>query len=171
MGPWAQWPPPEAPPPPPPRGSQGLTPSCFPVPPFYFSPRGQIAVPLFELPLRYPVQSLFILFFSCALPESLPHTEACEPAPGGPVVSSFGLTCPLPPQRGMWGCAIDPTSSVIGKGCQEAGGLGRAFFLWRSGEGAVHPVPGTIAVSRASSIPLHTNTERGGAAGTQERRP
>ena len=78
----------------------GLTPSCFPVPPFYFSPRGQIAVPLFELPLRYPVQSLFILFFSCALPESLPHTEACEPAPGGPVVSSFGLTCPLPPQRG-----------------------------------------------------------------------
>lgn len=35
----------------------------------------------------------------------------------------------------------------------------------------MHPVPGTIAVSRASSIPLHTNIERGGAAGTQERRP
>lgn len=35
----------------------------------------------------------------------------------------------------------------------------------------MHPVPGTIAVSRASSIPLHTNTERGGAAGTQERAP
>lgn len=47
-----------------------------------------------------------------------------------------------------------PISSTFGKGV--SGG-------WRGGEGAVHPFLGTIAVSRASSIPLHTNTERGGA--------
>lgn len=35
----------------------------------------------------------------------------------------------------------------------------------------MYPVLGTIAVSRESSIPLHTNTERGGAAGAQEGAP
>lgn len=161
-GPWARWHPPEA-----------FTPavlSRISLSLLLSIPSGQIAVALFGL-APGSQSSLSLFFSSLASCLSLSPIQAYQPAPGGTrCLLLWSNLSPPTVSRSAWGMSGTPHPVCLG-GVPESWWSRLSIFLWHGGEGAVYPVPGTIAVSNASSIPLHTNTERGGAAGAQVRRP